>query len=554
MRKILFRIFLLWIFTCLFFDVYADNKTYYNQLFNSYKEEYINKNYSKSLEYLLEMKQMAEKNNWKDAQMYVLSDIGLLYTNIFEYDKAMQCYLESYDIAISIKNKEGEVIVLNNIGWQYSLEGNYEKSKEYVMKAYNIAVSINDSLRIGQMAMNLADSYQESSHRAIDSAEKYIDIALDMLKNQDNPIGMPHAVAIKMENLYLREKYKEAEVLALNYLKIFPELLIDDIKARFFLVLSKIYYKQENIQEALYYAHQALNAVPALTNIAGVYSHLSDLYKNENNFPLSLLYKDSAMIVKDSLVKINEMDRIINNQIRTDLLSSEKKLIKNQLKQQTDRRLFTFLIIFIFILACVIIWILRIQSVKNKQGKIISENQRQIAELELDKEKNRQRLLEQQLKEQETMSLLEQEKLNNEIEAKNRQLTAKVLFQTNRNKLIDEIIGVFLQNPELMESPTIKSLYQQLKMERQESVNNGFLVYFEQLNPAFLSSLKEKHSGLTANDIRMLSYIYLNLSSKEIANLLNVLPDSLKKKKQRLATKLGIDTTELYNYLTNIEK
>lgn len=552
MRKLLFRIFLLWIFTCLFFDVYADNKTYYDQLFNSYKEEYIKKNYSKSLEYLLEMKQMAENNDWKEAQMYVLSDIGLLYTNIFEYDKAMQCYLESYDIAISIKNKKGEVIVLNNIGWQYSLEGNHEKSKEYVMKAYSIAVSINDSLRIGQMAMNLADSYHRSE--TIDSAEKYIDIALDMLKNQNNPIGMPHAVAIKMENLYLKEKYKEAEVLALDYLKIFPEILIDDIKARFFLVLSKIYYRQKNIQEALYYAHRALNAVPALISIVEVYSHLSDLYKNNNNFSLALLYKDSAMIAKDSLVKMNEIDRIVNNQIRADLLNSEKELIKNQLKQQNDRKLFIFSIVFIFVLACIIIWILRIQAVKNKQAKIISENKRQIAELELDKEKNKKKVMEQQYKEQETISLLEQEKLRNEIEVKNRQLTAKVLFQTNRNKLIDGIIEVFLKNPQLLENPTIKSLYQQLKMERRESVNNGFLVYFEQLNPVFFSTLKEKHPDLTANDIRVLSYIYLNLSTKEISNLLNIVPDSLKKKKQRLAGRLGIDTTELHNYLTNIIK
>ena len=260
------------------------------------------------------------------------------------------------------------------------------------------------------------------------------------------------------------------------------------------------------------------------------------------------------MIVKDSLVKINEMDRIVNNQIRVDLLNSDKKLIENQLKQQTDRRFFVFLIVTIFVLACVIIWILRIGSVRNKQEKEISENKRRIAELELDKEKNRQKLLEQQLKEQETMSLLEEERLNNEIETKNRQLTAKVLFQSNRNKLIDDILGVFLKTPELMENPSIQSLCHQLKMERQESINNGFLVYFEQLNPAFLLALKEKHPDLTPNDIRMLSYVYLNLSTKEIANLLNIVPDSLKKKKQRLAGKLGIDTTELYNYLTSIVK
>ena len=45
---------------------------------------------------------------------------------------------------------------------------------------------------------------------------------------------------------------------------------------------------------------------------------------------------------------------------------------------------------------------------------------------------------------------------------------------------------------------------------------------------------------------------YLNFNTKEIASLLNISLDSCKKKRQRLASKLGIDTTQLHNYLLSI--
>jgi len=552
MRNTLFQLSLFLISICYVSNGYADNRTYYKELSQLYQQAYIDKNYSKSLNCLLEMKTLTEANNWKDLQIDVLIDMGHLYSNIMEYDKAMQCFMQSYEIAVSEQNLKGQILNINNIGWLYSLEENYQKSKEYTKKAYELSLKTNDSLRIGQMAMNVASAANTVGD--LDTAEKYINIALEMLKGRQSIIGMPHAITIKIENLYLKGEYSKAEELALEYLEFFPEIQIDDIKSQFFLFLSKIYEKQNNLSKAIFFAHESLNSDPCLKNKIDILNYLSDLHRINKDFVLSLSYKDSAMIAKDSLVKINEMDRMANNQIRIELSNSDKKLIENQLKRQADRRLFAFLIVFILILACVIIWVMRIKSVKNRQEKIIAQNKNQITELELEREKNKQKLLEQQLKRQETLSLLEQTRLNDEIETKNRQLAAKVLFQANRNKLIDEIVTVFSQNPELMENTHIKSLSQRLNMERKESVNNGFLVYFEQINPIFLSSLKEKHPDLKASDIRILSYIYLNLSSKEIANLLNVVPDSLKKKKQRLATKIGIETTELYDYLSNMVK
>ena len=81
----------------------------------------------------------------------------------------------------------------------------------------------------------------------------------------------------------------------------------------------------------------------------------------------------------------------------------------------------------------------------------------------------------------------------------------------------------------------------------------NFTTYFEQSNAQFIETLKARHPDLSPSDIRFLSLLYINLSSKEIALLLNITPEYCKKKRQRMARKLGLtDSRELYKYLTGL--
>ncbi|MFY0591814.1 helix-turn-helix transcriptional regulator [Roseivirga sp.] len=51
-------------------------------------------------------------------------------------------------------------------------------------------------------------------------------------------------------------------------------------------------------------------------------------------------------------------------------------------------------------------------------------------------------------------------------------------------------------------------------------------------------NLKQHHPHLTAYDLRLCTYLKANLSTKEIATLLNITPDSVKKAKHRLRKKI----------------
>ncbi|MCE7993642.1 MAG: sigma-70 family RNA polymerase sigma factor [Roseivirga sp.] len=62
----------------------------------------------------------------------------------------------------------------------------------------------------------------------------------------------------------------------------------------------------------------------------------------------------------------------------------------------------------------------------------------------------------------------------------------------------------------------------------------------EQSNQRFKHQLKSRFPELTSYDMRLCTYLKANLSTKEIATLLNITPDSAKKAKHRLRKKLSM--------------
>ena len=68
---------------------------------------------------------------------------------------------------------------------------------------------------------------------------------------------------------------------------------------------------------------------------------------------------------------------------------------------------------------------------------------------------------------------------------------------------------------------------------------NKFRIHFEQVHPNFFEELQSKYPTLTQNEQRLCAYFHINLSTKEIATLLNIDPASVRRAKTRLVKKMG---------------
>src|SRR5690606_16819212 len=152
---------------------------------------------------------------------------------------------------------------------------------------------------------------------------------------------------------------------------------------------------------------------------------------------------------------------------------------------------------------------------------------------------------------------LKQQQLKHEISEKNRELTAKALYLSNRNELIHDVINSVEANSHAIRgkdtSEKIKVVKNFLKTDHQW---NDFIKHFESVNPDFLKRLKEKHPLLTSNDIRFLCYVYMNLSIKEISMVFNITYNTCVIRKQRIMDKMGLDKKKmsLYDYVLSISQ
>ncbi len=80
-----------------------------------------------------------------------------------------------------------------------------------------------------------------------------------------------------------------------------------------------------------------------------------------------------------------------------------------------------------------------------------------------------------------------------------------------------------------------------------------FKLKFKDLNPSFHEHLLAKHPNLSKSEIRMLTLIQIGYSQKEIATILNIAPDSVKKAKSRVRKKLNLPGSVILNdYLDKI--
>jgi len=78
-----------------------------------------------------------------------------------------------------------------------------------------------------------------------------------------------------------------------------------------------------------------------------------------------------------------------------------------------------------------------------------------------------------------------------------------------------------------------------------------FKLKFTALNPNFLEQLSKKHPDLTKSEIRLLTLIKIGYSQKEIADILSIAPDSVKKSRSRARKKLKLQkSVSLSKYLS----
>ncbi len=503
-----------------------------------------------SLENLNKAFVMATENRWYDQAFLALNNIGANYYTLLNYGEALHYYLEAYQIAISHLDSEREMIVLNNIAILYLSDHEYKKAAEYEKRAFDIAQKADNPKRMALYGVNLGlihnkiGNLQKAAHyfsevRKID----YPDLNINLI----NEIG-------QTENAYLSKNYGQALELANSILPSVRQNTNHTELSHLFLLLSKIYLEQNSLEEALQFCNKSIEAAPDLETKINGFQQLAAVYKRQEKFENAISIKDTLLRYSDSLNRVKNGKYFESNKMSFEIKKYQQDAANSSLKLNQERKFHYALLGGIGVVLLVLVWGFRNSFLKNKHKKEAAEREREIALLELKRRESEKLIMEKQILDKEAQQKLEQAELKLEIEIKNRKLSAKTLYLAERNEILKNIIDVISTQQEFDDNKTVKN---ELKKLRELVKNDGswddFAKHFEAVNQGYLEKLKSDHPTLNSNDLRFISYLYMNLSQKEISTILSISPDACRKRKERISKKIGLtDGAELYDYLYSI--
>ena len=154
---------------------------------------------------------------------------------------------------------------------------------------------------------------------------------------------------------------------------------------------------------------------------------------------------------------------------------------------------------------------------------------------------------------------LRNEKLQGEIDFKNSELATSAMHLVQKGELLTRIKAELNQMMKAVDNDkAVNELKKMIKVlsedDRIDKDWEHFTQHFDKVHSDFVVRLKEKHAAISGNELKLCAYLRMNLSTKEIAQLMNISIRGVEISRYRLRKKLGITSAvNLFEYLLKME-
>jgi DNA-binding CsgD family transcriptional regulator len=140
---------------------------------------------------------------------------------------------------------------------------------------------------------------------------------------------------------------------------------------------------------------------------------------------------------------------------------------------------------------------------------------------------------------------VQNDKLEGEVEFKNRELATVTMHLVERGRVLSNIKEVLMHTVKKLEPAVQQDHFKRVMRLFEEAENNeedweNFSRHFDEVHSNFLSRVKQHFPGLTITDLKLCAYLHINLTSKEIAQLLGISVRGVETHRYRLRRKLNI--------------
>lgn len=402
-----------------------------------------------------------------------------------------------------------------NIGNIHGDIGNYAESNVWYRKAeqfYESAGLIDD---LAHVRYNMALNYKET-----DSLEQALPIfqqALDYYEanNLNNDLAgvydnlgemyydngeLTKAETYLKKSLSISENHGEKSLIGLTYRR-----------------LGLVYIQQGRYDEAIAYIQKAVDiAKVTLTrkNMINDYLALAQAYAGKGNYKLAYAQYQLHDSLKSEVMSEENIKRLNELEIKyqTEKKEQEIALQENQIqllkqKAATVRAQRTGLIF--GLLAIILLF------------------------------SSTYFALQQKFKRQQ----LEKQQLGAELDYKKKELTSFTLQLSHKNEILEGLKkDIKILKTEPSDPRKYNRLINTIDINIKDDANwESFKMRFEEVHKNFNANIKKNYPTITANELRLMALLKMNLSSKEIATLLNISQEGVKKARQRLRKKMELE-------------
>lgn len=443
-------------------------------------------------------------------QARILNGIGAVHYNLGNYPQAITVWERSLGLKEELGERESQATTLQNLGIVYTTLGQHERALECYNKSLAINVEFGDQRGVSRAYHNIATYYLDTHQ--LDAAIEFLNRSLQIKEQLDDRQG----VATTYNNLgnanFVLGDYDNALQYYQKSLAIKQEQGDRMRAASTQSSIGKVYEKQGEIEAAKQMFHRHLDVAREVgqpLQIAIALEALGTIHARQDDVPEAIAYLTEAAQTARQIDAKTYLHGILQN------------LIDVLLQTEHRNNATPFLIEFVAL----------------QKEMFNTESDRRL--------KNMQALyeVEQARKESEILRLSNQQ-LEQEAEFRKKELTTTAMYLTQKNEMLRKLRRHVADLREFVSEKGAQPL-RQVEQALAQAIGSeehwsGFQRQFQQVHSGYLEALAARYPGLTPTELKVCSLIKINLSTKEIAQILNTESRSIEKYRQRIRKKMEL--------------
>lgn len=530
----------------------AEPDTSHLDIYTDLALEYLYTDHLKAKEYIETYLEIAQQYEAPEYLAFGTNLLGVYYNIVSNYREGLEIFKEAKAMYEELGNRERVSAILNNMSIANRNLGNLEKALQNQMESLAIKeeVGVNDEAlaasywNIGNVLGDI-ENYTESNAWYRKAEDIYLRLGL-----KDDLIDVRYVLALNlkdMDSLELAMPIFE-EALAHYRMKNYHNSVAGSLDN-----LGSIFKARGDLQKAEAYYLEALEIAEAHgeESLPGLlYRRLANVYKEKRQYGHALDYAEKALEVsrKTGVRKKMITDYLVLSQITEAMGDPNRSLLYFKAYHALYDSVFAEE---------------KILAMNEMEVKYQTEKKQQ--EIQLLNEKAKRAALIQKglggavaalaallmalayaIRQRVRRNRLEKEKLDAEIAFKERELSAFALQLAQKNEVLKDIQGEISGiSRNLNGNKELKKVNRKIGYTLRDEDNwELFLQRFEAVHQGYQKKVTEAYPDITPNDLRLMALIKMHLSPKEIASILNLSNEGIKKARYRLRKKLGIETAE----------